>query len=651
MNNLYKNINESINPGNDFYGFATGKWIDNNPQPPEYPSWGSFGALEEKLNDQVNQIIKNIISDNSNDIMIDKMKKFYNKMRNYEERNSVGINALIPYIKKIDSFDNKEELLEFLIKDMNETIFISISIDADLTNSNHYEVYLSQDLLMGNRDYYFSEDERTKSIFEKSKEVSRKLISKFGYSEKEIKDLEDVVFKYEIEIAEPAYSVEKLDKIEENYHMMNIDDASKEMNYDIRKYLSYSSLNETEQLVISQPEPIQKAFDVLNRISLEELKKYATYVIIIDNASILSDDLHDISFEFDKFYTGALEDVPKWKREINTMKSLFSENIGKMYVNKYFPEEYKNHMISLIRNIISSYNEIINEQEWMSVPTKKYALEKLSEMTYKIGYPDKWRDYSDMPMDDSKSFFEIYMDLNNYFEKKYIERTYNKDVDKSEWLMSPHTINAYYNPTSNEICFPAGILQPPFFDNNASDAVNYGAIGVVIGHEITHGFDPNGRLFTKEGNMLDWWTKEDSDKFNELTENTEEHFNSIEVIDGLKCNGELTLNENIADFGGLKIAYNALEHIMDDSDFDENLEESNGKYNWKQVFFLSNANVWAGVATDEHIKNSVMNNEHSYRSVRINGTFPMFDKWYEAWNLNKENCGLFVEQNKRAKIW
>lgn len=664
-------LDRSVNPGEDFYKFATGNWIKYNKQPDDKPSWGSFDVLAENVLVQLRDLIDEMKNDN--DVISRKISDFHSVMTNYDKRNSEGFAPLKVHLDKIDSLERKEDVHKYLVREMLTEIFFSTGIGPDNKNAVHNEVHMNQSLLLGNKEYYTSNIIKTKETMVKYKEVAKKVLLNSGYDESVAVDMIETYFRYEQKIAEVAYSYEKLDKPEENYNMMTLEEASKAIDFNLKEYLSWLDMNETDKIIICQPEPIKAGIDIIKEMSLDDFKKCVKFYLIMENCCLLSEDYGEIMFEFTQFMTGAKKRTEKWKRIVKRINNLFSESIGKKYAERYFSGNAKRRMVEMIGNIISAYRDIISEQEWMSEQTKKYAIEKLNSMTYKIAYPDKWKDYSDMPIDTNKNYFELCLELSKYFHKRSLKEYYNKDVDKDEWPMFPQTVNACYMPTMNEICFPAGILQSPFFDKDADDAVNYGAIGVVIAHEITHGFDTCGRLFDIDGNMKDWWTEEDSEKFNSLTENTKNHFNELNVLSDLKCDGELTLNENLADYGGLKIAMIALEKVMENVVRETgdllNMKDEHGEhffsekfinekyglsrdgFTWKQRFFLSYANVWAGVETEEIIRNSTLNNCHSVHYMRVNGTLPMFDEWYEAWDLNKENCPMFVEKEKRAKIW
>lgn len=637
-----KYINKKVKPGTDFFKFATGNWIEHHPQPDDKPSWGSFDVLSETVQQQLYDMIKSNYESYHPSMTAEqkRMVEFFWLMTDYERRNKEDISVLKPYIEKLNSLNSVNDILKFCISDMGSQFFISVGVSPDMKNSTRNEVEITQNLILGNKEYYTGTD---KSVINKYKSVTKKVLQRAGYSLSDAQNMIDVFFKYEQMIAEVAYDAETLEHPEENYHMMSVEELTKLTNVPIKTFLSWHGMNSTSKLNVAQVSPIIRAFDILNNLSVDELKTIVEFVIVTDNVGRTSEDFGEISFEFTQFINGAKKRTDKWKRETNKMNNVFGEILGKMYVEKYFPESSKIKMLILVDNLKKAFSQIISEQSWMSEETKNVALDKLDSMTCKIGYPDKWKDYSDIPVDTQKSYLDNCLAIHKYFHDRMLKEEYNKEVDRDEWYMNPQTVNAYYNPCNNEICFPAGILQGDFFDPYMDDAVNYGGIGVVIGHEMTHGFDTCGRLFDKNGNMTDWWSEKDAEEFNKLTENIRNHFNGLKVLADLNANGDLTLNENIADGGGLKIALRALENACKTSMIIQG-------YNYKQRFFLSYACVWAGVETEEIIKHNTLNNCHSLHFMRVNGSLPLIDSWYDAFGITEKDK-LFVEKDKRNRLW
>ena len=384
---------------------------------------------------------------------------------------------------------------------------------------------------------------------------------------------------------------------------------------------------------------------ILAETSLDDLKAYAEIKVISGAASQLSDAFRAEAFKFSSAMSGAKQDRPRWKRAVSTVSSVFGEAVGKLYVEKYFPESSKQRMIELVKNLQEALAQRIQEATWMSAATKTQAKDKLDNFIVKIGYPDKWRDYSGLQIDEKLSLYENMQNVSEFFLKDELSKKVNKPVDKSEWGMTPQTINAYYNPTTNEICFPAAILQPPFFDANADDAVNYGGIGAVIGHEMSHGFDDQGSQFDKTGNQRDWWTAQDKKNFQMRSKVLVDHFGKFEVVNGKKVNGQLTLGENIGDNGGLNIAFRALQNSMKKHP----LKTIDG-FTPEQRFFLSWARVWAGNARPEYLDMVITTDPHSPNNARVNAALPHINAWYDAFKIKKSDK-LYIPAKKRAQIW
>ena len=455
----------------------------------------------------------------------------------------------------------------------------------------------------------------------------------------------EAVMAIETRIAKASYSQVQLRDIDKNYHKMSYNQLVIDYpGIDWGNVFLASGFPAFKDICVGQPEPIHEVEKILAETSLDDLKTYAELKVISGATSVLSDDFRAVSFELSKVMSGVQQDRPRWKRAVSSVSGVLGEAIGKLYVEKYFPESSKNRMLQLVHNLQTALAQRIDEATWMSAATKAQAKDKLENFIIKIGYPDKWKDYSGLQVDDSLSLYENMANISEFFTKDAIARKVNKPVDKMEWGMTPQTINAYYNPTTNEICFPAAILQPPFFDPSADDAMNYGAIGGVIGHEMSHGFDDQGSQFDKTGNQHNWWTAADKKNFEARTKVLVNHFNTIELA-GKKVNGQLTLGENIGDNGGLNIAFRALQNVMKT----EKLGVKDG-FTPEQRFFLSWARVWAGNARPEYLQYLMTVDVHSPNEARVNGALPMVDAWYKAFGIKKGDK-LFVPKNKRAHIW
>ena len=445
--------------------------------------------------------------------------------------------------------------------------------------------------------------------------------------------------KSRVELRDPA----------SNYHKMAYADFKKEFaGYDWDQYFHLNFIDDLQTLDVGQPEAVKEAVAILKETDLQILKDWMQWNLLDGNANVLGDEIFMQNFDFyNRTMSGQQEPLPRWKRSVSTVSGVLGEAVGQMYVEKYFPAENKARMEELVKNLQEALAERIDAQEWMSDSTKAYAKDKLASFYVKIGYPNKWKDYSKLTIDPEKTLYENMQAVREWASKKEVEDKYNKPVDRDEWYMTPQTVNAYYNPTTNEICFPAGILQYPFFDMQADDAFNYGAIGVVIGHEMTHGFDDQGRQFDKEGNFRDWWASGDGDKFKERAQVMSDFFSKIEVLPGLKGNGELTLGENLADHGGLQVAFTAFQNAQKKAA--KPLGEVNG-FTPEQRFFLAYAGVWAQNITEEAIRDLTARDPHSLGEWRVNGALPHIDAWYDAFGITEKDP-LFVPKEKRVTIW
>ncbi len=639
-----KLIDYSIRPGDNFFKFATNHFADEYKQPADHLSWTFFDVLDENIIiEQLRGIIDNL---DVNDVLQKKMSDVISIIRNPKNQEKDVFSLLNPYIENIHNINDRDELLEYAIKDLNAGIPIEVSIGQDLKNSSHYEIYFSQDLILYNKKYYTGAEIDT---YNKFLEVSQNTLMLMGYSSEKAKQLIDTYFDFENKLIECAYSVEELERPELNYNMMSVDEITELFGYDIKRWLSYFGYTETNQCIVSQIEFTKTFFKLINEIDIESLKDIFEFTFLLNNVNSFSDEISDEFWKFSQYKSGAKERTPKWKREIDYICIMFSDVVGKIYADKYFGQKAKDTAIEMIKELKESFKEIISSQSWMSETTKAFALDKLAAIAYnKIGFPDKWDlDYDDLIVDASKTLFENSFNILKFFKQKRLKKYYNKDVDIDEWPMRPYTINACFSPIYPvEICFPAGILQPPFFDSNASDAENLGSIGVIIGHEMTHGFDRNGRMFDKYGNMINWWTEEDEKHFtSELVEPMIKHFSDKELLPFIKCNGELEVSENIADNGGLRIALHTLCKKMKDKGI---IGEERKKM--LQNFWLSYATSWACVQTDEIIKNNNMNNEHAAPFMRVNAQVQLFDEWYEAFDV-KEGDLLYIKPENRIRAW
>lgn len=626
---------DSVNPGDDFYKYATGKWIEKHPQPAEFPRWGVFRYLHEENIKQIEKLIK---KENKSDIG-KKINTYYKLLTDYKKLNSEGVQPLKQYLNNtVNTINDRQEFINFCAKNRKGGL-LRFCNTIDAKDSANHAIYITNaSLMLGNKDYYLVKSDINKTYIKAYKKYVIALYKELGYTIKEAKQKFKIIFKIEKEIAKRSYSIEEEQNPVLNYTKYNVDKLSKIVKFDIRHYMSLYGYDNTNTVIVEQIKQLKFICKLLNTLSLDNLKTLIEWRTMSGSSNVLGDKIQKIAFNFNKVFTGAKKQISKKKNAIYSVEHLFSEIIGQMYVKKYFSEKSKNGVIKIVNNLRNTFKEIILSKDWISDETKNIAIKKLETMTIKIGYPDKFIDYSDIPINKDLSLFENKHNISEYFFNKDKELFYNKPVDRALWSMPPQTVNAYYDPCLNEICFPAGILQFPFYDINRPVVYNYGLIGVIIGHEITHGYDNHGREFDDKGNMNIWWKEDEIAEFNNLSQNTIERFNSLDALPDLKCNGTLTLGENLADYGGLKMAYNA---------FKQNEELTDG---WEKEFFIAYANAWAGVSTPESIRRLVLNDEHSVNFVRVNGTLPMFNEWYDAFDITEDNI-LYVSPDKRAQLW
>lgn len=643
------NLDKSVAPGTDFYQFSCGGWMKAHPLTDEYGRFGSFDLLAENNREQMKGLIEGLASAQAEKGSIArKIGDLYNIAMDSVKLNTDGVNPIKSELDKIAAVKGGKEMVA-LIAEMTRKGFgpyFSIYIGPDDMNSSMNLVQTYQGGLgLGDRDYYLSEDAHKKEIREKYQKHMENMFRLAGWNEKEARQAAADVMDIEIQLAKASYEKIKMRDPHANYHKMSLEQLKKEIpGIDWDLYFSTLGLNGITELNVGQPEPLKEVAKILNNSDLDAQKAYLQWKVIDATAPYLSDDFVAENFEFNgKILSGVKEMKPRWKRAVAAVDGAMGEAVGQMYVEKYFPAAAKERMVKLVGNLQKALGERIQALDWMSEETKNKALEKLSAIYVKVGYPDKWRDYSGLNVQNDSYWANI--QRSNVFDFDYMLTKAGKPVDKTEWLMTPQTVNAYYNPSTNEICFPAGILQYPFFDMKADDAFNYGAIGVVIGHEMTHGFDDQGRQYDKDGNLKDWWTAEDSENFEERAKVLVDCFNQIEVLPGLHANGELTLGENIADHGGLQISFQAFHNATKD----QPLGEIDG-FTPEQRFYLAYANVWAGNIRDEQIRFLTQMDVHSLGRWRVNAALPHIGGWYEAFGI-QENDPMYLEPEKRASIW
>lgn len=646
-----KNLDTSVKAGDDFYHYAAGGWLKSHPLDAEHTDNGAFTDLYELNQKRIQGIILQYASKPQKQGTLEqKIGSLYNLMMDSVRLNREGWAPLKPTLDKIAAIKDKREyqlVTAQLDRNGEGTMMFGIGADADQKDAEWNIVSIGQGGLgLGTRDYYLSDDAQNKRVLEAYKIYLKKLFTMTGADEATAEKKMQAVINIETEIAKASYDQVKLRDIDANYHKMSYNELVTTFpGIDWGNIFLASGFPAFQYVDVGQPEPIHEVEKILANTSLDDLKTYAEIKVISGASSQLSDDFRKASFEFDSVLTGVKQDRPRWKRAVSLVSGTLGEAIGKLYVEKYFPESSKQRMLQLVHNLQTALGQRIDALTWMSPATKAQAKDKLANFIIKIGYPDKWKDYSGLQVNDSLSLYENLGRISRWATDDYIARHVNKKVDKTEWGMTPQTINAYYNPTTNEICFPAAILQPPFFDSSADDAANYGAIGGVIGHEMSHGFDDQGAQFDKNGNQRNWWTAEDKKRFDERTKVLADWFSQFEVLPGVKVNGQQTLGENIGDNGGLNIAFRALQNSLK-----ENPLPVKDGFTPEQRFFLAWARVWASNMTDEYVKYLLTVDVHSPNYARVNAALPMIDAWYDAFNV-KKGAKMFVPKSKRAHIW
>lgn len=648
-----ENLDRTANPGESFYQFACGGWMKNNPLPAAYSRYGSFDQLAQANNKRINTILAELASKTFTPGSTEqKLSDFYKQAMDSVRRNKDGVKPAMPLINEIEKASNTSALhdIQFKYATFGYGIPLGIGFGADEKNSrmNILNIYQGG-LFLGQKEYYLDNDSATAGIRDAYKKHIIRMFQFFGFDKKSATKKMENIMKIETALAKVSKSRAELRDVAANYNKMTIEDF--ESNYPAIKLSAYMSKLDVDnscfkELVVGQPDFVSGANKIVESMTADELKAYMEWDVILSAVDYLSDDVIAANFDFfGKTMSGRKENYPRWKRATSQVESQMGEALGKMYVERYFPAAAKARMEKLVENLQISLAQRIREQDWMSEDTKKAALDKLNSFYVKIGYPDKWKDMSGLSIDPNLSYYENVQNCKIFWRKWDINYRAGKPVDKDEWFMTPQTVNAYYNPTTNEICFPAGILQVPFFDMNADDAFNYGAIGVVIGHEMTHGFDDQGRNYDKNGNMTDWWTAEDAEKFNKRAELCDKFFSSIKVLPDLNANGKLTLGENLADHGGLMVSFNAFKNATKN----EKLPTIDG-FTPEQRFFLAYAGVWAANITTEEIRNRTKSDPHSLGCWRVDGALPHIDAWYDAFNI-KSTDKMFIPKENRLNLW
>ena len=644
------NMDTTVSAGTDFFRYACGGWNDAHPLTAEYSRYGTFDELFENSQKQLRELIEGLAAQKNNQAgsAAQKIGDLYNMAMDSVTLNKQGAEPVKAMLDKIAGLKDKNEIVPM----MTEMAHIGIGtyfhsyVYADPKNSSVNILQMGQGgINLGEKEYYLDTDSITQNIREQYKLYIGKLFQLAGFSEADAQQKVADVMEIETAIAKVSRSATELRDPEANYHKMSFDELKKTIaGIDWDAYMKGLGIQAPAELNVEQVEPIQEVARLMNTLPLSKHVSYLEYNLLDAAASCLSDDFVAARFDFyGKVLSGRQVNQPRWKRAVNSVNGMLGELVGEMYVEKYFPAAAKERMVKLVKNLQTALGERIDAQEWMSDSTKIRAHEKLATFHVKVGYPDKWKDYSKLEIKNDSYWANVCRASEWGFNDMYSR--IGKPVDKDEWLMTPQTVNAYYNPSTNEICFPAAILQPPFFNMEADDAANYGAIGVVIGHEMTHGFDDQGRQFDKDGNLTDWWAPGDADRFKERAQVMVDFFNKIEVLPGLQANGELTLGENLADHGGLNVAYLAFQNATKDAP----LGVVDG-FTPEQRFFLAYATLWAGNIRDEQIRVYTKSDPHSLGKWRVNGALPHIQAWYDAFHITPSDP-LYVAPENRVNVW
>ena len=643
----------SVKPGNDFYEYACGGWMKKHPLPAAYSRYGSFDKLQEDNDKRINAILSELQQNTYEQGTTEqKLSDLYKLAMDIDRRNQEGVNPVMPLIKRLEAAKSNKQLQDILLEltpyGTQEFFYAGFGADDKNATENILNIYQSG-LSLGQKEYYLDNDKATVTIREAFKSHITKMFQLFGFSKGAATKKMQNVMKVETELAKVSRSRTELRNPEANYNKMTLKEfQTRYPNLPLEQLMKAQGIDSkyVQDMVVGQPDFLDGANKLVGSIKPAEFRDVIEWGIVSYAANYLSDATAAESFDFHgRVLSGRQEDHPLWKRSTAQVEGVMGEALGKIYAEKFFPESSKQRMLTLVKNLQIALGERIAAQDWMDDSTKVNALLKLNTFYVKVGYPDKWTDLTALQIDPKKSYYENVRECRRFWKKWNNDHRVGKPVDRDDWHMTPQTVNAYYNPTTNEICFPAGILQRPFFDPKADDAFNYGAIGVVIGHEMTHGFDDQGRRFDKDGNMKDWWTEADGKNFTQRTDKYADFFSAINVLPDLKANGRLTLGENLADHGGLQVAFAAYQNATKR----QKLDVVDG-LTADQRFFLAYAGVWANNITEAEIRKRTKSDPHALGRWRVNGALAHINAWYEAFGV-KEGDKMFIPESERLQLW
>ena len=639
-------LDPATSPKEDFYQYSTGGWQKNNPLKPEFSRYGSFDAIAETTRENLNALFESMTTLEAKPGTVEqKISDLYKMALDSTTRNELGAKPILAYIEEIEAVDSKEALATLLGKMSlyGEGGFWGAGVDADLTNSDMQVLYLGQGGLgMGDRDYYLKEENA--ELREGYHSFLVKVLDMAGVNNP--MTVADQDMKVETYLAEVSWTREQNRDMQAIYNPMSTEEiCAKWPGLHFNLMSEAAGVAPQEKIIVEQPSYFDALSKYMEKTDLDELKAYLLCQFVAGQCGALDDEFYTASWEFFSHQmAGAQEQQPRWKRAMSVPNSLLGEAVGEMYVAKYFPESSKQKMVTLVENLRTALSQHIDGLEWMSDETKVKAQEKLAAFTVKIGYPDKWKDYSTLDINPENTYYENLRNASAWYVQDNLSKL-GQPTDKTEWGMTPQTVNAYYNPTTNEICFPAAILQKPFFDPDADEPVNYGGIGVVIGHEMSHGFDDQGSMFDAHGNMVNWWTDEDKAKFDALGDKLVAQFDEVEVLPGVKANGRYTLGENIGDHGGLSIAYTAMENAVAGK-----ADPMIDGFTRAQRFYLSYGAIWAQNITDQEKARLTNLDPHSLAENRVNVSVRNFQTFFDAWDIH-EGDKMFRPEEERVHIW